>query len=83
MKIDFEFQTQYGVFKDALYLEDDHTLTQQEIEDLKQNRLNTWLTAVETPHSFPVDMNSLIEIEGIIYEKIEIEGQIVLKPLEA
>lgn len=46
MKIDFEFQTEYGVFKDALHLSDDHTLTDQEIESLKQERVDAWISIV-------------------------------------
>jgi len=49
MKIDFEFTTPYGVFRDALYLDDDHQLTENEINALKQERLDNWLTIVEPP----------------------------------
>jgi hypothetical protein len=49
MKIDFEFTTKHGVFRDALYLDDDHTLNEAEITALKQERLDNWLYAVENP----------------------------------
>ena len=49
MKIDFEFTTPYGVFRDALYLNDDHQLTEAEIDALKQERLDTWLHVIENP----------------------------------
>lgn len=49
MKIDFEFTTKHGVFRDALYLDDDHTLSEAEITALKQERLDNWLYAVENP----------------------------------
>lgn len=49
MKIDFEFTTKYGVFRDALYLDDDHQLSEAEVNALKQERLDNWLYAVETP----------------------------------
>jgi hypothetical protein len=47
MKIDFEFNTNYGVFRDALYLDDDHQYTQDEINAMKQERFNRWLALIE------------------------------------
>ncbi len=79
MKIDFEFETQYGTFRDALYLEDDHEFTQQQIMEMQNERLINWIFAIENPPPEP----ELIEIDGIQYEKVEIDGQIVLKPLGA
>ena len=49
IKIDFEFETQYGVFRDALYLPDDHTFTDEQITAMKQERLDNWLFVVENP----------------------------------
>jgi hypothetical protein len=49
IKIDFEFETQYGVFRDALYLPNDHTFTDEQIAAMKQERLDNWLFAVENP----------------------------------
>lgn len=49
MKINFEFTTPYGVFRDALHLDDDHQLTEAEINALKQERLDNWLAIIETP----------------------------------
>jgi len=49
MKIDFEFDTQYGVFRDALHLDDNNTLTQAEIDAMKQARLNAWIAVVTAP----------------------------------
>jgi len=46
MKIDFEFETQYGKFADALYFEDDAIPSEVEIEALKQERLTNWLAIV-------------------------------------
>lgn len=81
MKINFEFQTQYGVFKDALHLEESHGLTQAEIEVLKEERLNKWLHNIQNPPQSEPEKET-IEIDGVVYEKIEIDGQFVLKPLE-
>jgi hypothetical protein len=49
IKIDFEFETQYGVFRDALYLPEDHDLSQEQITAMKQERLDNWLFVVENP----------------------------------
>lgn len=79
MKIEFEFTTSYGVFRDALYLPDDHTFTDEQIGAMKQERLDNWLLAVENP---PAPELETIEIDGVTYERIEIDGQVVLKPVE-
>lgn len=51
MKIDFEFQTEYGLFRDALHLPDDHGLTDEQIEAMKQERVSNWIAVVSTPPS--------------------------------
>ena len=63
-QIIFEFDTQYGVFRDALYLPDDHALTDDQIQALKQERLDNWLshvdgTAARSPEIAPfVELNA-------------------------
>jgi hypothetical protein len=79
MKIDFEFTTPYGVFRDALYLDDDHQLTEAEVNALKQERLDNWLAAIESPLEPEPET---VEINGMLYEKVDVDGQIVLKPVE-
>ena len=79
IKIDFEFQTPYGVFRDALYLPKDHGLTQEQIVAMQQERLDNWLFAVENP---PVSEPETVEIDGVMYQRVEIDGQVVLKPVE-
>lgn len=55
MKIDFEFDTLYGKFSDALVFPDDQPLPSDvEIEAMKQQRLNAWL-AVVTPIEAPIE----------------------------
>lgn len=49
MKIDFEFQTEHGLFRDALHLADDHTFTEAEIESMKQQRVDNWIAVVTAP----------------------------------
>lgn len=49
MKIDFEFQTDYGMFRDALYLPDDHGMTDDQIEAMKTERRDNWIAIVSAP----------------------------------
>lgn len=49
MKIDFEFDTPHGLFRDALYLPDDHTYTDDEIQAMKQQRVDNWIAIVIAP----------------------------------
>lgn len=78
IKIDFEFETENGRFCDALYLPEGHGYSDQQIEDMKAERLNAWLAAI----SNPVDANeNLVVIDGVVYEKIDLEGQTMLKPV--
>jgi hypothetical protein len=49
MKIDFEFETPYGKFADALHLPDDHTFTDTEIQAMKQQRVDNWIAVVTAP----------------------------------
>lgn len=55
MKIDFEFQTAYGKFADALYLADDHTYSEAEIEAMKQQRLDNWIAFITAPSTDVVE----------------------------
>lgn len=49
IKIDFAFDTKYGRFADALHLPDDHGFTDDEIEAMKQQRVDNWIAILETP----------------------------------
>lgn len=69
MKIDFEFTTPYGLFRDALHLPDDHTLTENEIAALKQQRLDNWIAVVTAPAE-PEPQPEYIEIDGVRYAKV-------------
>jgi hypothetical protein len=53
MKIDFEFETQYGMFRDALHLPDDHGLSEDEINAMKQQRVNNWINIVTEASNAP------------------------------
>jgi hypothetical protein len=77
-KIIFEYTTKHGVYRDALHLPADHAFTNQEIESMKMERLNNWLAIVEAP---PPPPSNTVEIDGVTYEKVEVDGQNLLKPI--
>jgi hypothetical protein len=80
IKIDFEFDTKHGKYRDALYLPEDHTNTEEQIVAMQTERLNNWLYSVENP---PAPEPETVEIDGVLYEKVDIDGQTVLKPVGA
>jgi hypothetical protein len=49
MKIDFEVQTKYGVFRDAIHTPTE--LTQEQIEAIKTERVNNWIAIVDAMHT--------------------------------
>lgn len=49
IKINFEFDTPYGVFRDALHLPVDHTFTDAEIQVMKEQRRDNWIAVVSSP----------------------------------
>jgi len=59
MKIDFSFSSQYGTFSDALHLEDDHGLSNEQIEAMKQQRFDNWIAVITAP---PVEETPIEEV---------------------
>lgn len=49
MIVDFTFKTAYGTFSDALNLPDDQQFTDEQIEEMKQQRLNNWIAIITNP----------------------------------
>lgn len=49
IRIIFEFTTQHGVYRDALYLPADHTYTDEEINAMKQQRVDNWIAIITAP----------------------------------
>lgn len=78
ISIIFEFESRHGVFRDALHLPEDHGLADEQIAAMKQERFDNWLAAVEAPAPAP----ETIEIEGVSYERVLVDGQILLKPVQ-
>ena len=68
MKIDFEYDTPHGVFRDALHLPDDHGFSDSEIEAMKEQRRDNWIAVVTAP---PVEEPApeYVEIDGVRYVK--------------
>ena len=46
--VKFEFNSVYGNYKDALFLAADHSFNDVEIENMKEERFNNWLTMMHT-----------------------------------
>ena len=76
MQIVFEVETQHGKFCDALYFEDNGVPDDATIEAMKQERVDNWIAFVTAPPA-----PDYVEIDGVQYEKIDINGQTVLKPV--
>lgn len=49
ISIIFEKETPHGLFRDVLRLDEGHSFTESEIEALKQERVDNWITAVTLP----------------------------------
>jgi len=69
MKLDFEFQTEHGLFRDALHLADDYSFTEAEIELMKQQRVDNWIAVVTAP-AVEEPEQDYIEIDGVRYAKV-------------
>jgi len=73
VKIDFEFDTPHGVFRDALHLPDDHAFTEGEIQAMKQQRVDNWIAIVTAPPAGPVEEPAPV-VEEPAPEYVEIDG---------
>jgi hypothetical protein len=73
VKIDFEFQTPHGLFRDALHLADDHTFTDEEIQAMKQQRVDNWIAVVTAPPVEEVIEETFVD-EISMEETLPVEG---------
>jgi hypothetical protein len=55
MIIDFEIEKDGYKLKDAIHLPDNHKLTEQEIEQIKQKRFDDWYAIVSAPSEDTVE----------------------------
>ena len=83
VKIDFELDSEFGKYRDAIVLDDGHGLSEEQIDELKQQRLASWTTAIvaameaaEPPEGFEFQMD---EYGSIVYDE---NGKPVLVPIE-
>lgn len=51
MKIDFEVETEHGVFRDAIVLPNDYGLSDAEIQAIKDKRVADWIAAITAPQT--------------------------------
>lgn len=58
VNIRFQFDTEHGVFSDAILLPDDHTFTDDEIEVMKQERLSNWIAIITAPSKQAEEVNN-------------------------
>jgi len=49
VQIVFEKETQYGTYRDALYFPEDQVPSDEEIERLKQERVDNWIAVITAP----------------------------------
>jgi len=66
-KFDFEKTDGTYTFRDAIHLPPDHNLTDYEIEAMKQQRFDNWLSIINTPAEnvieAPVPVDNVIDVE--------------------
>ena len=71
IKIDFEVETEYGVYRDAITLPEDHTLSEEDINAIKQERVDAWISFINTPVEPTLNNEKdIIEIDGVKYIKM-------------
>ena len=61
MKIDFEVEKDGLVFRDAIVLPDDHTMTDEQIEAMKQSRFDAWYAIVTNPPEEPPQEEQVVQ----------------------
>lgn len=49
IQIIFEIDTEYGLYRDALWLPEDHSYTQDEIDSMQLDRVTKWINLIENP----------------------------------
>ena len=55
MKIDFEKTDGTYTLRDAIILPDDHNLTEEQIEQIKQQRFDNWLAVITSSVDLPAE----------------------------
>jgi hypothetical protein len=69
MKIDFEIDTEFGKFADALWFSDEEaTPDDATLEIMKQERVNNWVQFIKKQSNLPAEGNHPIEVNQITQE---------------
>lgn len=72
MKIDFERETSFGTFRDAITLPDDHGFSEAEIQAMMQQRVDNFLAFIENARlQEPQPEPEYIEVDGVKYQKVQ------------
>ena len=90
ISIDFKVDTKYGQYSDCLHLSDDHTFTDEEIEQIKQQRINNWISYIENAaNEIPVVEDTIVDphnwisyLENAANEIPVVEDTIVDPPVQ-
>lgn len=72
IQIDFIKSDPTGAYtySDALYLADDHSFTEEEIESMKQARFDKWLTFITTPLEHHIEEVAIEESVSTLDESV-------------
>ena len=61
IKIDFEFNTEYGIFRDALHLEDNRSYSDEELDAMQQERVDNWIAVITAPPPPPLPEDTIVD----------------------
>lgn len=70
INIVFERETDYGTFRDALHLPEDHNLTDEQIQAMMQERVDNWIAIVSAPPPPIKNDDEYIELNGVTYKRV-------------
>ena len=66
IKIDFEINRDGNTFRDAIVLENNHNLTEEQIEEIKEKRFQDYLIAIQPQEEEQEEINEDKSQEGEI-----------------
>jgi hypothetical protein len=70
IQIDFEVQTQYGMYRDCIQYPDDYQFTNEEVEAEKQRRADAWVQLITTLSS----KEQIIREQDLLSDSIIVNG---------
>lgn len=47
--IEFEFESEFGVYRDAIVLADDEVVSDEQLQQMKQERFDAWMYMAKNP----------------------------------